>query len=444
MTGLCTPLRALTRPGRVWAPVVAAALLVALITAVPAAAQQPVQLDSAGPGTAVGLWISRLLNHLALAATVGLLVLPAWLLNGDNRLARRALRWATGAAALWTLAALGVLIFGLSNAAARALPEALDGELLSRFVGTRFGTAVGLQVIGAAGVTLLAALARGRSGALLALAGALLGAAAPASWGHAATADLTTVAIASDWLHIGAVSLWVGGLLALTLVVWTSPVEPHRPATRFSTLATYAIGVVALTGVVNTLLHVTEPVQLLETTWGRSALGKGGLLLALAAFGWAHRRRSLPRLRRSTGASARRAFARLAGAELLVMLAAFGLATSMASGLPAEAEAASRIQTFTAESEGGLVEVTLDPARVGGNELHLYIFDPNRQLRPVDGATLTLRSGETEVVPRLVLTGPGHFTGPLVEVPFAGAWEVSISLEVDGGVEEATGSLGVR
>ena len=444
MTGARPETDAPARPRTAWhvaGPLAAA--LVALVAA-PAAAAQTVQLDTAGPGTAVGLWAFRLANHLGLATTVGLLVLPAWLLDGEPRSARRATRWATAAAALWAVATIGVLVFALSNAAARPLPEALTGDLLSRFVGTRFGTTVALQVVAALAVTVLAGLARGRTGALLALGAALLAAVAPASWGHAATADVSAVAIGSDWLHIGAASLWVGGLLALTVAVAAWAVEPLRPATRFSTLASWSIGVVALTGAVNTVMHVSDPSQLLETTWGRSALAKGALLLALAGFGWVHRRRSIPRLRRAGEGSARGVFARIAGAELLVMVAAFALATSMASGLPAEAEAAARIQTFTAETEGGLVEVTLDPSSAGDNELHLYIFDPDRRLRPVEEATVTLSMDGAEVVPRLVATGPGHFTGPLVQLPGPGTWEVSIRVLVDGAVEEATGSLGVR
>jgi copper transport protein len=426
----------------------AAALALLALLAGPAAAQG-VALDTAGPGTEVGLWASRLLNHLALAATIGLLLVPAWLLRAaePTEAGRRAARFAALAALVWGVSAVGVLVFGLSNAAARPLPEALGANLLGRFLDTRFGAAVAVQGGAALVVAGLAAVVRDRRTAAVALGGAVVGALGPAWWGHAGTADLRALAIASDWLHIVAASVWVGGLLAVTVLVLArrSAIEPLGPTERFSSLAGWAILAVAVTGIVNTSMHTSAVGQLVDTTWGRIALAKGLLLLGLAALGWAHRRRSIPRLRAAAGRpEARRLFVRLAGAELLVMLLAMGLATSMASGLPAEAEAASRIQTFTTALGDGSVEVTLDPARTGANELHLYLYAGPGQLRPVEEAAVTFRSGDTEVVPRLVPTGPGHFTGPSVALPAGGTWTVEISIVADGVTESARGTLTVR
>jgi putative copper export protein len=419
--------------GAVWAP--------------SAAWAQGVALDTAGRGTEVGLWTARLANHLALAATVGLLLVPAWLLRSGpiGPTGRAAARTAAVTAVLWALSAAAVLVFGLSNAAARPLPEALDGALLGRFLGTRFGSAVAAQSVAALLAAGLSLAARNRSGARLALGVVLLAAAGPAWWGHAGTADLRAVALLSDWLHVAAASIWVGGLVALLVLVRRRPVDPHGPTERFSSLAGWAILVVAATGVVNVVLHTTAPIQLVDTTWGRAALGKALLAALLGGLGWVHRRRIIPRLRTADGgAAARGLFVRLAAVELVVMLGAFGLATTMASGVPANVEAASRIQMFTIPLGEGLVEVSLDPARTGRNELHVYLYDAQRALRPVDAAEVVLEDGETEVVPRLVPSGPGHFTAPAVEVPSPGAYRVRISVEVDGGVEEATGAVTVR
>jgi putative copper export protein len=429
----------------VLAAVVLAAVLV--VASAGAAAAQGIALDTAGPGTEVGLWVGRLVNHLALTAAVGLLLVPAWLLAAGpiGATGRRASRLAAVAAGIWAVAAVTVLVFGMSNAAARPLPEALDGDLLQRFLGTRFGTAVAVQAALAVVAALLAAAARNRSGARLALVVVLVGAAGPAWWGHAGTARPRVLALASDWLHVAGAAVWVGGLAALLVLVLRRLVAPGPPTARFSRLAGLAILVVAVTGVVNVALHVTDPIQLVDTTWGRSAVAKAALLTGLAAFGWAHRRRTIPRLRAAgEDAAARRLFLRVAGAELVLMLGAFALATTMASGLPANVEAATRIQVFTAPLGEGLAEVSLDPARTGRNELHLYIFDAGRALRPVDDAEVTLSSGDVEVVPRLLRSGTGHFTGPVVEVPAPGGYRVTVRITVDGAVEEATGAVTVR
>lgn len=432
------------------AVLVAAGVPCLLVLLATGAAAQGVQLDTAGPGTAVGLWVARLVNHLSLAAAVGLLLVPAWLLRDaePSPIGRRAARLAAVAALVWGLSALAVLVFGLSNAAARALPEVLGAGLMDRFLDTRFGAAVAVQGIAAVVVAGLAVTARDRATSSVALLGALLAAAAPAWWGHAGTADAQVVAVLSTWLHIGAASVWVGGLLAVTVLVLgsRSEVAPLAPTMRFSALAGWAVLAVAVTGVVNTVLQTSAISQLVDTTWGRLALAKSLLLLGLAAFGWAHRRRSIPLLRTAGGAaSSRRLFVRIAAVELIVMLGAFGLATTMASGIPAEAEAAARIQTFTVPLGEGLVEVTLDPARAGRtNEVHVYVYAADRSLRPFDELTLELRTGDVVVEPRLFDTGPGHRTGPAVDLPVAGIYEATVRVTFDGDVEEATATLTVR
>jgi copper transport protein len=424
------------------------ALLALLLLAGPASAQ--VQLDSAGPGTEAGLWLARLVNHVSLAAVVGLLLVPAWLL-GDTAapaMSRRASRLAAVAASIWALSAVAIFVFGLSNAAARPLPEALDPVLLSRFAGTRLGSSLAVQATAALVVAGLAATARDRVTAAVALVGALLGAAGPAWWGHAGTADPLAVAVVSTWLHVAAASLWVGGLLAVTVLVLGSSTSmaPLPLTLRFSAVAGWAVVAVGLTGILNTVLQTSAVTQLADTTWGRMAVAKALLLIGLAAFGWVHRRRSIPRLRTAgAGGAARRLFVRIAVVELVIMLGSMALATTMASGMPAEAEAAARIQTFTAPLGEGVVEVTLDPAVAGrANEAHVYVYDADGALLPFDDAELELRSGEVALTPRLLDSGPGHVTGPAVELPAAGAYVVIVRVTVDGEVDEGRGALTVR
>jgi hypothetical protein len=220
--------------------------------------------------------------------------------------------------------------------------------------------------------------------------------------------------------------------------------DPAGPVARYSALAGLGFAAVAATGVVNVLLHTTAPSQLVETSWGRLAVVKALLVVALGAMGWRHRRRTIPKLSSTDPSAARGAFRRLAAIELVLMLAAFGLATTMASGLPANVEAAARIQVFTAPLGEGLAEVSLDPARTGRNELHLYLYDAGRALQPVDGAEVVLRAGEVEVTPRLTPAGPGHFTGFSVNLPASGAYRVTVRAEIDGETVEAVGTVTVR
>jgi putative copper export protein len=410
-----------------------------------------VLLDTAGAGTEVGLWIARLLNHLTFTGTVGLLLVPAWLRRGSAgeqhrtgaAVGHRLTRLAAMLALAWAVSGLALFVFGLSNAAARPLPEALTQDLATRFAGTRFGASVLAQSVMAAVVAVLAAAARDRLLATVALVGALLAGLGPAWWGHARTADLAAVAVASDWLHVVAAALWVGGLAAVTLLVlrWDPEGDIASPVRRFSAVATWALPAVLVTGVLNTAMHMSAVDQLLTTQWGRFALAKAVALVLIAGLGLLHRRRSLPRLAQDDGRSV---FRRYAGVELALMVGAFALATTMSSGLPAEVEAAARIQAATVPLGEGRVELTLDPAATGPNELHVYIYDARGTLRPVDEAEMVFRAGTAEVRPRLIPTGPGHYTGLDVRFEQAGSYQVRVQVIEGGQTDEATATLVVR
>lgn len=430
------------------------ALMLLLLVAGPAHAQG-VQLDTAGPGTALGLRAARMGNHLAMALTVGFLLIPAWLLplraDRPEELVRRAARCAGWAGIAWVATACALFAFGVSNAAARPLPEALVGDLPRRFLDTRFGLAIAIQGAGAAIVAVLALLSGLRVGspprrasAWVVLAGALVAGAAPAWWGHAGTADVGLIAVANAWLHIAAAAAWVGGLAAVTILVVRSGLAGTSAALgRYSTLAGWSLAGVLVTGVVNTAVHVSSPVLLLDTTWGRLAVVKAVLLAAIGGLGYVHRRRSIPAVRRA-GADGRRLFRRVAAVELVLMLVVLGVAATMSSGMPADAEAASRIQTVRAALGDGLVEVTLDPARVGRNELHLYLYDERGGLLPVEEASLALAGPTARVEAALLPSGPGHYTAFGVDLAEPGTHRITVEVLHEGQTLRATASIPVR
>ena len=51
-------------------------------------------------------------------------------------------------------------------------------------------------------------------------------------------------------------------------------------------------------------------------------------------------------------------------------------ATALASSIPSDAEAAARIQTLVTPFGRGQINLTVDPAEVGENVMHLYFLDP--------------------------------------------------------------------
>ena len=412
----------------------------------------PIELEDAGPGTSAGLWVARLLNYLAMTAVVGLFITALYLLPSRDRLdplQRRLVRLGAVWAGIWALSAALLFVFGLSGAAARALPEALDGGLAGRFLATRFGMTMMVEGVAALGIAALAAVTRSRAVAVTALVAAALAAFSPAWAGHAGTDEVPAVSLTSAWLHVLAVTTWVGGLAVLAAVVLRgrSDAASAAPAAqRFSRLAGVALAVVVGTGVLNALLHMGALTNLWETSWGRLVVGKLAVVAVIAAMAWRNRNRLLPQLARSGDEpSVRSAFRKMALAEVAVMVVAFGLATGLASGIPADAEAASRIQSVAAQFGDGQINVTVDPAKAGPNLVHVYYLDANGQQREVTDPALafTPEAGET-LAASLVQAGPGHYTVLAQQLPEAGVYDLRVAATVGSEPVEATFAITVR
>jgi copper transport protein len=106
----------------------------------------------------------------------------------------------------------------------------------------------------------------------------------------AASGNALIFSVLIDWLHLLAASLWIGGMLYLSLIYL--PVLQKLPAmerTRallalipsFSPLAITGIIIMAVTGPFNATFHMTSPNQLLDTAYGRTLLIKSTLVGAM-------------------------------------------------------------------------------------------------------------------------------------------------------------------
>ena len=408
------------------------------------------ELQDAGPGTTIGLWVARLANYLALTAVMGFLV-AAGVLLASNRAgdARRqaSARTALLSAGAWVLSCVALFAFALSEAAARPLPDVLWSDIPRRFVATRLGAGILAQgVVAIIVAAVIQMTGRSRAGVLAALVITGAGAFAPAWWGHAGANEPTVVALASDWAHVLAATAWVGGLVALA-TIGLRPIDGAdlaTPSRRFSRMAGWALATVLVTGTVNALLSITAVAQLFNTSWGRLVLVKLALFGGIAVLGWRNRTRLLPRVAAGNPAG-RAAFRSLALAEVGLMVLAFGAATALASTIPAEAEAESRVQSVVAAfGEEGQINLTVDPAEAGDNVVHLYFLDANAQPREVDEPQLTFQGDQGPLVAELFRAGPGHFTVLNQQIPRAGTYQLEIGATVDGDRVRTTSVVTIR
>lgn len=123
--------------------------------------------------------------------------------------------------------------------------------------------------------------------------------------GHANSADPRALAIVTDWLHLVAAGIWIGGIaqLAWTWVPRVGSLVPDlRRAVmgsvlkRFGRLALPAFLVVVASGLANALIELGHPSALWETGYGRILAVKIALVALIALASYCHALRLRPRL----------------------------------------------------------------------------------------------------------------------------------------------------
>ena len=126
--------------------------------------------------------------------------------------------------------------------------------------------------------------------------------------GHAAGAASPGLAIASAWVHLAAVAVWLGGL-GLIGLTWGPRLRQlgtsgrrvllRSVLPRFGRIALPSFAVVVVTGAVNSIVELGSLDALWTTSYGRVLLAKIALVLVMAAVSAAHAFRLRPRLERS-------------------------------------------------------------------------------------------------------------------------------------------------
>ncbi len=446
--------------------------------------------NKSGKVTEMAFGVVRGLDYLTIALLLGGLafLLVAWLpgftaVAGEDpawQAARRAFAGRMRALLIlavalgFTVSVLGILLQGAS-AAGVSLWTSLKASVLENTLESRFGKVWGLRAIdwlvlgillglvtllarraqrsahgdrgSAAGETQAPAAAHsGPPRLLLALVG--IGAAylaiTPALSGHASIQSPTGVFFPSDVLHVLAASVWVGGIACLLLALPAATralASPDRSRlllatlTRFSPLALAAVIVIAITGVVQAYIDVRSLNGLLHSTYGTLIIAKTALLLVLISLGWINRERLIPAFRRIVGAGQAPGGAgvlarRTMRAELALMLCVFGVTAALISYAPPIDASSGPFSTNTTLGPAEL-EMTVEPAKVGLNTVHLYLIDAKTgaQFTATKELTATARLPAKGIGPlplHATVAGPGHYILSSVVLSPGGTWEIQI------------------
>jgi copper transport protein len=395
-------------------------------------------LEGGAPTSVTALFTGiRFLDFALLLASVGGMASLALVLGSAHRRLKRRLYGllAALAAALAAVALAGIVLQGAA-AGGLGLGEALDWAVVSAVLETRFGRVWVVQAGLAIALAVVAYMLRRRSQddgrlvdvGLLPAAGLVL---TPALAGHASVSG--PLSFVSDVVHVQAAAAWSGGLAFLVLALaWAREARwplAAEAVPRFSTMAVISVAGLVVTGAVNGYLQVRAWRGLWETTYGLLLLAKVGLVLPILALG-AYNRFAVPRLRRGlASALEQRRFLRMTGSELALMLAVVGVTAALVAQPPARAEVAPK-GPFAAEAhtDAFLLNLVVDPAKAGRNEINLYLLDHSGAQADADEVNFSASLPSKDVGPiRLQATraGPGHFLVPGAQLALAGDWQIT-------------------
>ncbi|MGN6274743.1 MAG: copper resistance CopC/CopD family protein [Solirubrobacterales bacterium] len=426
--------------------------------------------SATGPVTEVAFGVARGLQYAATALGVGgiafllLAWLPALAVGGGgaewsragSAFLRRLRRVLVVAAIVGVLSAAAGIVLEGAEAAGVSGFSALKEQIIRETLETKFGSIWGFAFLAWIVFVLLAALLlrdRGRGGRPGWLPAALVSlpliyiVLVPALSGHGSTQSPVALLFPVNVIHVVAMAVWLGGLATLLFVAprGTRELDPSERGrllagslARFSQIALVSVAAIMATGLIQAYVYVRHPGDLLTTNYGLAVTIKFVLLLALIALAAYNRRRSVPRLNRlaAQGESPGRVGVNLRRAvrgEVALLVVVLGVTAALASYAP---PVTAQSGPFSSETLVGPIqlEMSVEPATVGANEIHLYLFDaksgaPYTKVKELQvSAALPEENISLPLQPQLA--GPGHYTVPDALFSAKGTWKLALAMRV--------------
>jgi copper transport protein len=385
------------------------------------------------------------------------------------------------------------------------LLQALTARSLGDTLATRFGEvlSVRLLLLGLAAMWLSALLPRVRpafdplpatppaaSSAASVAIGALLGLGLLFTWpatGHQAVGSQVALATPVAVAHLAAMCAWLGGLAVLssTLITAGRAADLARALPVFSRLAFSSVVLLIVTGAYESWRQVGTLPALTGTTYGRLLLVKLVAFVALIALGnlgrrfvrrhYGHRQvavvEAVPELA-LVGAARERpvtlpvppgtsagggdgesldppptdGLRRSVLIEVVIGIAIVALSAVLVASAPARVTYHPPFRS-TLTLPSGIGQVVVTPARAGQALVDLRLYDKAGRPLPVQGVrgSLSLPSRRaSDLRVRFDRVGPGHYTAPATDFPFAGRWVLAVTVRSGAADEAATTVIRIR
>jgi len=402
----------------------------------------------------------RWFHLLAAAILTGPLVVLVLLRTDDSRDLTKRLAQFARAGALLALPAALMMLIAQTTSVTDSVSAALRPATLVAILRTSWGT---LWLVRTLTVVALVALTQrmcrtthsvpsSQRSSVVALSGVAVLLFTTALNGHSAATAPIFVSLSVDWIHLAATTVWVGGLLTLSMAVlpWTvsTPAANHnvlvRLVSRFSTLALVCVELLILTGLYHTWAHLSGPEAFVTTAYGRVLLLKLGVIgLAMVPAGvnlWIVKPR-LVQVQAEKSPQFRFWSERLSwmvATETLLTILVLGAAAALTSlpGMRTSAEtmkvaqapaAPPRETTFAANAGARYFRLRVVSGDVGSNRVHLQRSGDDDKattgalkfrISPPDGSALS----PWTVTPAIERDG----FAATMDFPVAGTWTVQV------------------
>ena len=233
----------------------------------------------------------KYLNLLGGFATIGSLLAMGFLLldvegkvSSSGEKLRTLLKASSG---IWFFGVIGLIVATLAQILNSSISVALDPTVLRSFVTQiTLGQYLAFEAFIALLVFLYSFQARKILSVILLLILSLAGLIAPVFESHAASSGSHSLVIGSLVIHVIALSMWVGGILAIAML---SATDRAIAVPRFSQLALWAAIAVVVSGTVNAWTRLNFATAW-NSTYAYIVIAKTIATLALVAIGYLHRK----------------------------------------------------------------------------------------------------------------------------------------------------------
>lgn len=231
--------------------------------------------------------VAKFITLSSFITLIGILLGLAFLApdNKGNLHSPRLLKLLPPISLIWLMGSVFFLVSEVSFILNTQISEVVNGNILRSFITqTILGKLFGIQIIAALICSLAAVRIKKTGGAVFLIAIAWIGGLATYLESHGSNSGHHMLAIGLVIVHVAALSLWFGGVIALFIMPKN---EREIGRKRFAPMALWCVCAIALTGVVNAFVRIGS-IANLTSDYGILVILKTALfvfILAIAAYG---------------------------------------------------------------------------------------------------------------------------------------------------------------